>query len=105
MIVYHMRKTGSPSLGHNGGPPLEERPRRPKRHVPPWGQGGFARYFEWCSAHKKAWSAPMKIVRRRALKAQESGVSYERYVLEILERGRYLPKKESEPDEVGSAQA
>ena len=47
----------------------------------------------------------MKIVRRRALKAQESGVSYERYVLEILERGRYLPKKESEPDEVGSAQA
>jgi hypothetical protein len=83
------RRPASAAIGHNGGPPLKE-----PRHVPPWGRGGFKRFFEWRAARKKAWSASMEIARRRAEQAEAAGVSYETYVLELLERGRHLPAKE-----------
>lgn len=82
-------KSSTIGPGHNGGPALTERP-----HRPPWGRGGFKTFFEWRAAHARAWrSQPMEIVRRRAIKAQEAGVCYETYVLELLERGRYLQPK------------
>lgn len=84
-----MSKRRPPSLGHNGGPPLDE-----AAHVPPWGRGGFKRFFEWRAAHKKAWTAPMEIVRLRARRAAAAGVSYETYTLELLERGRHLQEPE-----------
>ena len=67
-------------LGHNNGPP--------------WDEWEF--YLEWCwrKAHAAAWAPPtQEIGVRRAKKAQELGVTYRRYVLEILERGRYLDEE------------
>ena len=90
-----MSKRRASSIGHNGGPPLAERP-----HTPLWGRGGFKTFFEWRAARRRAWSAPMEIVRRRARKAEEAGVSYETYVLELLERGKYL-QAPSVPPETG----
>ena len=71
---------------HNGGPPLDD----PDVHVPPWGRNGIGRYFEWAAAKKRAFDAPMDIARIRARRAAMIGLTYEEYVLEILERGRYL---------------
>jgi hypothetical protein len=66
-------------LGHNKGPT--------------W--NADARYIEFCwrEAHEKAWTPPSHETGVRwARKAEALGVSYHRYVLEILERGRYLTK-------------
>lgn len=66
--------------GHNGGPPLE----------PPDPDEGW-RLFCWKKAHKKAWKTPPpEIALRRLARAEELGMSYRAYTLEILERGRYL---------------
>jgi hypothetical protein len=68
-------------LGHNNGPD--------------WFDGGRYLAYCWRKAHEAAWAPPsMEIGIRRARKAQELGMSYRDYVLEILERGRY-PQKES----------
>lgn len=67
----------------NGGPPLDD-------DGPPWGRNGIGRYFEWAAAKKKAFDAPFDIARLRARRAAMIGLTYEEYVLEILERGRYL---------------
>lgn len=73
-------------LGHNGGPPLED-----KEHVPEWGKGGFRTYFGWRLAHRAAWKrVPYDTVIRRQERAERAGVTYEEYTLEILERGVYL---------------
>jgi len=70
----------------NGGPPLDD----DLTHTPPWGKNGIGRYFEWAHAKKKAFDAPFDIAKLRAQRAALIGLTYEEYVLEILERGRYL---------------
>ena len=63
-------------IGHNAGPPL----------VP----SGWHLYA-WKRARAEAWkSPPVEVVRRRAKRARELGMTYKQYTLEILERGRYL---------------
>lgn len=69
-----------PALGHNGGPPLE----------PPDPEAGW-RLYCWKKAHKKAWKTPPpEIALRRLARAEELGMTYREYTLEIMERGRYL---------------
>ena len=73
------------SLGHNGGPPLNE------AHRPEWGEDGIGNYFYWKAAHRRAWhSASRGVVLFRMQRADRLGLTYEEYTLEILERGRYL---------------
>jgi len=68
-----------PGIGHNGGPPLEEDPSAS------W------RLFAWRKAHRRAWKTPPReIALRRLARAEELGMTYRAYTLEILERGRYL---------------
>jgi hypothetical protein len=67
-------------IGHNNGPDWFE----------------YELYIDWCwkQAHAKAWAPPsQEIGVRRARKARELGVTYKQYVLEILERGRYLDEE------------
>lgn len=72
--------------GHNGGPSLDDRP-----HVPPWGKGGIGAYFAWKAAHRAAWKTKSRdLMLFRLQKAEAAGVSYEKYTLELLERGRHL---------------
>jgi hypothetical protein len=68
-----------PSLDHNGGPPLDENDANAS-----W------RLRCWRRAKKRAWSAPREIALRRLARAEELGMSYHDYTLEILERGRIL---------------
>ena len=64
------------STGHNGGPPLDPEAS--------W------RLFCWRKAHRRAWNTPgREIALRRLKRAEELGMSYRDYALEILERGRY----------------
>lgn len=71
-----------PLLGHNGGPPMAV--EEPDRHVS-W------RRFCWRKAHKKAWKTPPReIALRRLARAEELGMTYREYALEIMERGRHL---------------
>ena len=74
------------ALLSNGGPPLDD----DLTHTPPWGKNGIGRYFEWAHAKKKAFDAPFDIAKLRAQRAALVGLTYDEYVLEILERGRYL---------------
>jgi hypothetical protein len=68
-------------IGDNGGPPLE----------PEEDAGTLLwRSWAWRRAHKKAWSAPREIALRRLARAEELGMSYKEYTLEIMERGKYL---------------
>ena len=70
------------ALGHNGGPPLDEDEPDP---------GASWRQWCWKRAHKRAWKTPPReIALRRLARAEEVGMSYHDYTLEILERGRYL---------------
>lgn len=69
---------GPPASGHNGGPPLQDDPDAA------W------RLWCWRRAHKRAWSAPREVALRRLARAEELGMTYREYTLEILERGRYL---------------
>ncbi|MBX6375029.1 MAG: hypothetical protein IRZ13_12445 [Acetobacteraceae bacterium] len=72
-----------PMLGHNGGPPLE--PEEPPNPNASW------RLFCWRKAHRRAWKTPPReIALRRLARAEERGMTYREYTLEILERGRYL---------------
>jgi hypothetical protein len=65
-----------PRIGHNGGPPLDP--------------GESFRHYVWKKKVKQAWKAPREIALRRLARAEELGMSYRAYTLEILERGRYL---------------
>ena len=70
--------------GHNQGPPLEDT-------RPPWGDGDAYVYFCWKEAHHKAWKRiPWDTALRRLGRAEQLGLTYQEYTLEILERGRYL---------------
>jgi len=69
-------------IGHNGGPPLE-----------PDEDPGAVSWRGWCwrRAHKRAWKTPPReIALRRLARAEELGITYRAYTLEILERGKYL---------------
>ncbi len=45
----------------------------------------------WRRAHRRAWKTPPpEIALRRLARAEELGMTYRAYTLEILERGRYL---------------
>lgn len=64
-------------LGHNNGPA--------------WDEELLFREFCWEKAHNEAWTPPtQEIGVRRAKKAEALGLTYREYVLEIMERGRYL---------------
>jgi len=64
-------------LGHNGGPPLKEKP-----HFPPWGRGGIGRFFFWKKAHEAAWRpASTDILLSRQAKAEALGLTYAEYTL------------------------
>ncbi|MCO6418602.1 hypothetical protein JYK14_20915 [Siccirubricoccus sp. KC 17139] len=65
-----------PRPGHNGGPPLD-----PEES---W------RGYVWRKKVKQAWKVPREIALRRLARAEELGMSYREYTLEIMERGRYL---------------
>lgn len=66
-------------IGHNGGPPLEEEP------------GAAWRLWTWKRASRRAWKTPPReIALRRLARAEELGMTYRDYALEILERGRHL---------------
>lgn len=67
----------TPGLGHNGGPPLDP--------------GESYRHWHWKRAVKKAWKTPPReIALRRLARAEELGMTYRAYALEIMERGRHL---------------
>jgi hypothetical protein len=69
-----------PPPRHNGGPPIEDTDD----------PAGW-RLWCWRRAKRRAWTAPgPEIVQRRLARAQELGMTYQAYTLEILERGRYL---------------
>jgi hypothetical protein len=71
-------------LGHNNGPP--------------WFDDELYLEHCWKIAHAKAWAPPtQEIGVRRARKAAALGVSYRTYVLEIIERGRYLDEETAKP--------
>jgi len=73
----------------NGGPPIDDSPR-------PWGTGGIGNYFLWAEAKKKAFDAPYDIAMMRVRRAEALGLTYEEYVLEILERGVYPSASDTE---------
>jgi hypothetical protein len=67
-------------LGHNNGPD--------------WFASELFAEYCWKLAYAKAWAPPtQEIGVRRARKAEALGVTYKQYVLEILERGRYLDEE------------
>jgi hypothetical protein len=67
-------------LGHNNGPA--------------WDEELLFREFCWNKAHREAWTPPtQEIGIRRAKKAEALGLTYREYVLEIMERGRYLDEE------------
>lgn len=69
-------------IGHNGGPPLDD-----EEDDDPAGWRGWC----WRRAHKRAWKTPPReIALRRLSRAEELGMTYREYALEILERGRHL---------------
>lgn len=67
-----------PGPGHNGGPPLQEDP------------GASWRLHCWTRAKKRAWSVPREVALSRLARAEELGMTYNEYTLEIMERGQYL---------------
>jgi hypothetical protein len=72
--------TIAPLRGHNGGPPLDDEDGDP---------AGW-RLWCWRRASRRAWRAPPEIALRRLARAEELGMTYRAYALEILERGRHL---------------
>jgi len=74
---------GSSLIGHNGGPPLDPEPVDDP--------GASWRLWCWRRAHKRAWQTPPReIALRRLARAEELGMTYRAYTLEILERGVHL---------------
>jgi hypothetical protein len=64
-------------IGHNNGPD--------------WDEVELFIAYCWRESHKKVWAPPtFEIGIRRANKAAALGISYRDYMIELLERGRYL---------------
>jgi hypothetical protein len=73
-----------PSIGHNGGPPLEDPPLTPDSSES-WN------HYCWRRAHKRAWKTPPReIALRRLQRAEELGMTYREYTAVILDRGVFL---------------
>ena len=73
--------TMPPAPRHNGGPPLDDDADK----TASW------RSWNWRRAHRKAWKTPPReIALRRLARAEELGMTYRDYTLEIMERGKYL---------------
>jgi hypothetical protein len=71
-------------LGHNNGPD--------------WFEVALYVAYCWKKAYEKAWAPPShELAVKRARRAEELGLSYREYALEIMERGRF-------PDEALAAQ-
>jgi hypothetical protein len=83
-----LRKPRIARIGDNGGPPLVEKKRKSEL-----GKGEIGRTFDWRFAHRKAWKKPREIALRRQERAEALGLTYEEYMLEVLERG-YFPQQE-----------
>jgi hypothetical protein len=74
------------TLGHNNGPPLED-------ETP----GYLWRRYRWKKAHAAAWKTPsMSVLKFRVARAEAAGVSYERYMSELLDTGRHLQREDVE---------
>ena len=79
-----------PKRSDNGGPPLDD------YKGPPWGKGDPYIFLAWQAAHAKAWKAPSRdVMLMRMAKAEQLGLTYEEYTLEILERGRHLGEEDA----------
>jgi hypothetical protein len=82
------------SADHNGGPPLED------EHVPEWGGGEAAEYFQWKEVLRKARkTTPYDIMMFRLSRAEAAGVDYDTYVTELLERGNHLQAEDIQADD------
>jgi len=69
-------------IGHNGGPPLDD---------PIDAEALSWNAYCWRRSHKRAWKTPPpEIALRRLARAEELGMTYKEYTLEIMERGKYL---------------
>ena len=71
-------------IGYYGGPPIKLDQPAPDCH---------ARYLLacWKRAHDRAWkNVPHEVMLRRLARAEQLGLTYREYTLELLERGRYL---------------
>jgi hypothetical protein len=79
-------RTAIASIGHNGGPPLEE--------ARDWN------YYCWRRAYKKAWrTPPREIALRRLARAEALGMTYREYQAIILDTGVYVDEHPSREDE------
>jgi len=79
--------SGAPGLGQNGGPPLDDEPP---------GKLLFVRHC-WTKAREAAWRPPSRdIALFRLRRAEAAGLSYEEYMLTLLDSGRY---PQPQPDE------
>lgn len=73
-----MDEASGRGIGDNGGPPLNDSEAS-------W------RLWCWRRAHRRAWKTPPReIALRRLARAEELGMTYRDYALEIMERGRHL---------------
>ena len=76
-------------IGHNGGPPLQERTIEEPADL-------YVRHL-WTAAHRAVWkNPPLDILRFRLARAEAAGVTYEQYMLEFLDTGRHLQKEDVE---------
>jgi hypothetical protein len=77
-------------LGHNGGPPLDDEPP---------GKILFVRYA-WKKAREAAFKAPSHdIALFRLRRAEAAGLTYEEYMLRLLDTGRYPQAGDTKKDE------
>src|SRR5262249_6940980 len=76
-------------LGHNGGPPLDDEPP---------GKLLFVRY-SWKKAREAAFKAPSHdIALFRLKRADAAGLTYEEYMLKLLDTGRYPQAGDAKKD-------
>lgn len=69
-------------IGHNGGPRLDDDQERPGRLI-------FVHHC-WKKAHAELWKSPPRDVALfRLRRAQAAGLTYEEYMLRLLDTGRY----------------
>ena len=68
-----------PTIGHNGGPPLDE------LRVVTW------QHYCWRKSHAKAWKTPPReIALARLARARVLGMTYRQYTAVLLDRGVHL---------------
>ena len=70
------------TIGHNGGPPLDEDEEPPGKLL-------FVKWA-WTQARKKAFSAPTtEIMLFRLSRASAAGMSYDEYMSHLLDTGKH----------------